>query len=163
MSAHHRGPRTLAVIAIFKFAKAALLVVVAIALFRLRHPQALAHFAAWLGALPVANGHEAVTRLVDWMLGLSAYRIEVFCAVVFVYATLYTVEGYGLWRDAEWAKYLTIVATSLFIPVELWEVLMHFTWLKLLALAINVAIVAYLVRLLRREHAQVAEASVARP
>jgi uncharacterized membrane protein (DUF2068 family) len=31
------------------------------------------------------------------------------------------VEGVGLWLDPLWAEYLTVIATSLLIPVELYE------------------------------------------
>ena len=67
------------------------------------------------------------------------------------YAVLYAVEGIGLWINARWAQYLTAISTSLFIPLELWQLGVHFTPMKLLALAINVAIVVYLVWLLRAE------------
>ena len=41
---HLHGPRTLALIAAFKFVKSVSLVVLAIVLIRLRHPDAGAHF-----------------------------------------------------------------------------------------------------------------------
>ena len=43
----------------------------------------------------------------------------------FLYALLYLVEGIGLLLKKHWAEYFTVVATGLFIPVEIWEV-----WLK---------------------------------
>jgi uncharacterized membrane protein (DUF2068 family) len=148
---HLHGPRTLALIAAFKFVKATLLVVLAIALFRLRHPEASAHFGAWLSALPVATGHEFVSRGIDRLLGLSPQTIGAFSLIALVYAALYAIEGFGLWLNARWAQYLTVISTSLFIPVEIWEMVRHFTPMKLLALVINIAIVAYLVWLLRAE------------
>ena len=148
---HLHGPRTLALIAAFKFLKSALLVALAIALFRLRHPDASAHFGAWLSTLPIATGHEFISRGIHWLLGLSSRTIGLFGGVVLGYATLYAVEGFGLWRNFRWAQYLTVISTSLFIPVEIWEMIMRFTPMKLLTLVINVAIVAYLVHLLRAE------------
>jgi uncharacterized membrane protein (DUF2068 family) len=148
---HLHGPRTLALIAAFKFVKAILLVVLAFALFHLRNPEASAHFGKWLSTLSVATGHEFVSRGIDRLLGLSPHTIGVFSAIALIYAALYAVEGFGLWLNVRWAKYLTVISTSLFIPVEIWEMIRHFTPMKLLALAINVAIVAYLVWLLRAE------------
>jgi len=151
---HLHGPRTLALIAAFKFVKATLLVVLAIGLFRLRNPEASAHFGAWLSTLPVATGHEFVSRGIDRLLGLSPHTIGVFSAIALFYAALYAVEGVGLWLNVRWAQYLTAISTSLFIPVEIWEMFRHFTPMKLLTLVINVAIVAYLVWLLRAEIAE---------
>jgi uncharacterized membrane protein (DUF2068 family) len=85
------------------------------------------------------------------VLGLSPHTFGVFSAVALTYATLYLIEGFGLWRGYRWAEFLTVISTSLFIPLEIWECLRHFTAMKLVGLAINVAIVAYLVYLLRMQ------------
>jgi uncharacterized membrane protein (DUF2068 family) len=145
------GPRTLALIAAFKFLKAALLIVLAIALFHLRDPDASEHFVGWLHRLPIATGHQLVTQLIEWLLGTTARTIGWFGAISLGYATLYGIEGFGLWRNAHWAEYLTVITTSLLVPVEIWELFHHATPMKGLALVINLAIVAYLVHLLRAE------------
>jgi uncharacterized membrane protein (DUF2068 family) len=151
MSSHRHGPRTLRIIAVFKFVKVALLVLLAIELFRLRRPDESAHLVAWLHALPIRSGHQLVGHAIEGILGMSARTIDLFSGIALGYAALYSVEGVGLWRHARWAEYLTVIATSLFIPVELWEIAARFSAMKVLALAINVAIVAYLVRLLREQ------------
>jgi uncharacterized membrane protein (DUF2068 family) len=148
---HLHGPRTLALIAAFKFAKSLLLVVLAIALFRLRHPEAIEAFAHWLGTLQIATGHESVGHAIRWILGIDPHTVALFAAIAIVYAILYAIEGYGLWENRNWAKYLTVISTCLFIPVELWEIFRHYTPMKVLALVVNILIVAYLVWLLRQE------------
>lgn len=149
MHPHLHGPRTLALIAAFKFLKSTLLVVLAILLFHLRHPEVSDHLVAWLRALPITTGHEFIGRAIHWWLGMSPQQINLFSAIALVYAGLYAIEGVGLWRNAQWGKYLTVITTSLLIPVEVWEMAVRFTGLKVLALVVNVAIVAYLVHLLR--------------
>ena len=156
---HLHGPRTLALIAAFKFVKSVSLVVLAIALLRLRHPDAGAHFREWLGTFPLATGHEFVDRAIGALLGMSTHTMGLIAAIALGYAVLYAVEGFGLWINARWAEYLTVISTSLFIPIELWQIAMHFTPVKLLALAINVAIVIYLVWLLRTQHSKEDHAS----
>ena len=148
---HLHGPRTLAAIAAFKFVKSLLLVVVAIGLFRLRHPEAIDAFAHWVGTLQIATGHEFVGRAIRWLVDIDAHTIALFGTIALVYATLYAIEGYGLWENRGWAKYLTVISTCLFIPVELWEMYRHFTPMKVVALIVNILIVAYLVWLLRQD------------
>ena len=46
-----------------------------------------------------------------------------------------------------YAKWFTVFATGSLIPVELYEAIHHFTWLKLAALIANILIVIYLVRI----------------
>jgi uncharacterized membrane protein (DUF2068 family) len=151
MSLHRHGSRTLRIIAAFKFVKVMLLVALAIELLRLRQPDESAHLVAWLRAFPITAGHELVSQAIQWVLGVSAHTITLFAAIALTYAALYTIEGVGLWLRARWAEYLTVIATSLFIPVELWEIGRHFTGMKVLALATNLAIVVYLVHLLRAQ------------
>jgi len=70
------------------------------------------------------------------------------------YGLLELVEGVGLWLDRLWAEYLTVIATSLIIPVEVYELVRKPTLLKAGGIAVNVAIVAYLAWLLRRRLAR---------
>ena len=60
------------------------------------------------------------------------------------YASLEAVEMVGLWLAKRWAEYLTFVATLAFVPLELYELVSSFGWLKLVTLLVNLAVVAYL-------------------
>jgi uncharacterized membrane protein (DUF2068 family) len=61
------------------------------------------------------------------------------------YALLQLAEGIGLWSLKRWGEYVAAVGTSVFLPLEIYELTGHITWLKLTALIINLALVAYLV------------------
>jgi uncharacterized membrane protein (DUF2068 family) len=61
------------------------------------------------------------------------------------YGLLEAVEGVGLWMAKRWAEYLTVVATAVFIPYEVYELTKSVTVTKAVAFAINVAAVVYLV------------------
>jgi uncharacterized membrane protein (DUF2068 family) len=76
--------------------------------------------------------------------------VRVVAVLALGYGLLELVEGTGLWLDQLWAEYLTVIATSLLIPLELYELVRHPTALKAGGLAVNVLIVAYLVQQLRR-------------
>jgi len=61
-----------------------------------------------------------------------------------LYAALEAVEMVGLWLAKRWAEYLTFVATTLLLPLEVYELTAGVSALKLIAFLINLAIVAYL-------------------
>ena len=63
------------------------------------------------------------------------------------YAVLFGIEGVGLWLGKHWAEWFTVIATGSLIPLELYETLYHFGWIKLATLVGNVAIIVYLVRI----------------
>ena len=60
------------------------------------------------------------------------------------YAALEGLEAVGLWLQKRWAEYLTLIATALFLPLEVWEIAHHVTPFKVIAFVINVAVVVYL-------------------
>jgi uncharacterized membrane protein (DUF2068 family) len=61
------------------------------------------------------------------------------------YAALEIVEGIGLWLLRRWGEYFAMVATSVLIPYEIYELVAKVTPLRLAAFLINVALVVYLV------------------
>jgi uncharacterized membrane protein (DUF2068 family) len=60
------------------------------------------------------------------------------------YGALQIVEGIGLWSLKRWGEYVAVVGTTLFIPLEIYEVTEKATWLKIVVLLINIAAVLYL-------------------
>lgn len=61
-----------------------------------------------------------------------------------VYGALQVAEGIGLWSLKRWGEYVAVVGTTLFIPLEVYEITEKVTWLKLVVLLINIAAVVYL-------------------
>jgi uncharacterized membrane protein (DUF2068 family) len=142
--------KALRAIAIYKFAKGVALLVLAVVAFHLVRTPSLDQFANWVEQLPLRGGHGIVLGWIDALLGLTPRKFELIGIGASIYAALFLVEGWGLWRRKRWAEYLTVFATASLIPFEAWEIHHHFTWLKVFALALNIAIVIYLWRIVRR-------------
>ena len=81
---------------------------------------------------------------------LTSTRLQLLALGAAAYAALHLVEAYGLWLGRRWAEWLTVVAGGFYIPFEVYELWIRASWLKAALLALNVAIVIYLVRELRR-------------
>ena len=54
-------------------------------------------------------------------------------------------EGVGLWLGQRWGEYFAMVATSVFLPYEVYDLTVKITWLRVGALVINLLLVVYLV------------------
>jgi uncharacterized membrane protein (DUF2068 family) len=142
--------RVLVAIAIFRFAKGALLAFVGITAFRLVDSSAAARARTWLEALPFATEHGLIRQVIVKIFSASRASKELAAMVAFGYATLFVVEGIGLWLEKLWAEYLTIVATASFIPFEIYEVVQHSSIVRIAVLVSNIVIVGYLVRHVRQ-------------
>jgi uncharacterized membrane protein (DUF2068 family) len=89
-------------------------------------------------------------KLIEKLHRLHAGTVFLTGIAAILYGVLETVEGVGLWLDALWAEYLTVIATSLLIPLEVYEVIHKPSIWKAAGIVVNLAIVAYLVWRLRK-------------
>jgi len=96
--------------------------------------------------LNLAAGHGLIVQLLLRVLVLigTFSHVTVLAIGAIVYALLEGTEGVGLAMRRRWAEYLTVIATGILIPYELYEVIHHVTLFKVGALLLNLAVVGYL-------------------
>jgi uncharacterized membrane protein (DUF2068 family) len=82
----------------------------------------------------------------------TAGRLKILTVALLGDALLSGVEGLGLRAGRWWAPWLVVTATALLLPWELWELFRHPAWGRMALLAINLAVVVYLLRSVIREH-----------
>lgn len=109
---------------------------------------------AWAESLPIGFSEHLVREALAQVSGIPAFRWRQLGLVSLVYASVFTVEGVGLWLERQWAEYLTIVTSSLLLPFEFIAVLHHATLVRSGVLIANAAIVAYLIVWTRRRRKQ---------
>ncbi|MGH3410152.1 MAG: DUF2127 domain-containing protein [Streptosporangiaceae bacterium] len=93
---------------------------------------------------PVSTSHSGIVHDLKDLFAVSITNLYLVGLAVALYAVMEGVEAVGLWLGRRWAEYLTFVATVVFVPYEVYELSKTVTALKVLALVINLAIVAYL-------------------
>src|SRR5213079_2143651 len=64
---------------------------------------------------------------------------------ILAYGALELLEAVGLWLMRRWGEYVAVVGTAVFLPLEVYELLDRVTWLRVLAFALNVFAVVYIV------------------
>jgi uncharacterized membrane protein len=87
----------------------------------------------------------AATYLLNQVAHLSAKGVVLIAVGSLFYGSLELLEAVGLLGRRRWAEYLVVVATGFGIPLEVREVIVHATLLRVALLVINVAVVIYLV------------------
>ena len=81
---------------------------------------------------------------IEKVLNAKASTLNLVAAFLMFYGLLQLVEGVGLWMLKRWGEYFAVVATSLFLPLEVYELTEKVTALRLGAFLLNLAAVAYL-------------------
>jgi uncharacterized membrane protein (DUF2068 family) len=90
--------------------------------------------------------HSRLLRLINESFAFDSRWLTLLAIGLALYALIELVESIGLWQGRRWGEYFAMVATSIFLPLEVWDLTRgHITWLKVGALAINLLLVIYLV------------------
>ena len=149
------APFTLRLIAGLALVKSVLFAVGCFGIFHLVSHDIDDTLTAWLSAIHLDPTGERLHKLIGSIAGTSLPQLKLIGFGTMFYAVLYAVEGVGLWFDRTWAEWLTVVGSSLLLPVELYEMFVHLTMLKTSVFVINAAVVWYLVVRLRRKRTTV--------
>jgi uncharacterized membrane protein (DUF2068 family) len=97
-----------------------------------------------VGGGPVQTSKTGILHDLDKLFTLKSSTLNLVGAGVVAYAVLEGVEAIGLWLQRRWAEYLTFIATTAFLPLEVFELTRTVSPLKITALIVNTAIVIYL-------------------
>lgn len=145
-----RQDRLLPWIAAERGVRSLLLIVLGIVL--ITHPHAnwaadIRDLASDSGLNPRGN---VVHKILEVVHKVPASDNVVFGVIALAYGVLEGAESYGLARRRVWGEWLTLVATSVLIVPEAWELARKVTVFKVAALIVNLLVVAYLYWRLRR-------------
>ena len=83
-------------------------------------------------------------RSIEKVLHAKPSTLNLIAVGLILYGALQLLEGIGLWSLKRWGEYVAVVGTTLFIPLEVYELTEKISWLKIVVLAVNVAAVLYL-------------------
>jgi uncharacterized membrane protein (DUF2068 family) len=138
-------------IALFKFTKAVLLLGFGVVALRLVHTDVAGLMGEWVPRVGFGPGSRFLGRLVVEAAKLTPNRIRDVGVGSLIYAALFLTEGIGLWLLKKWGEWMTIVITSSALPVEIWELFHHPHWGKVVLLVVNLALVGYLIYMVRKQ------------
>lgn len=148
---HDKG---LWLIAVMKLVKGVTLLAIAIGALHYLHHDMEDAVTNWLNVLRVDPDSRYLHRFIEKLMAVDDRQLRAISAGSFFYSALLLTEGVGLLMEKHWAEYFTIIATSSFLPLEVYEIFHHFRWGKVALLIVNLGIVAYLIWVLRRDHRQ---------
>jgi uncharacterized membrane protein (DUF2068 family) len=83
-------------------------------------------------------------RHIEQAFSLSPTTLAWIAAGVFAYAAIELIEAVGLWLITRWGEYFAVIATGVFLPLEIYEITEKVTAFRAIALVINIAAVIWL-------------------
>lgn len=153
---HDRG---LLLIGLFKLGKSILFFCIGVGAIHLLHKD----LGDVVMRVAMALKFDPESRFVGLLLNkvdlIDIHRLKLISLGTFAYSVVALTEGVGLVLEKVWAEYLTLTLTISFLPWELYELARRPNWFRLSLLIINLAVLAYLVWLLRRKKSATASNS----
>ncbi|HET6865733.1 MAG TPA: DUF2127 domain-containing protein [Solirubrobacteraceae bacterium] len=90
------------------------------------------------------SGHVGILGEFDKLFSLHSGTLRGLGIALLSYGLLEGVEAVGLWLTKRWAEYLTFLATTILLPLEIYEIIHKGTALKVIGFLVNLAVVVYL-------------------
>lgn len=149
-----RSALILRLFAVERFVRAIVLGVIAYEVWRLKYArssmeQAFDHAVPVVGSLLRGFGynvnHSRLVGFIQHAFTLNQRTLTWLALALVAYTIIEIAESTSLWLLRRWGEYFAMVATSAFIPYEIYELASKITTLRLLAFAINVLLVVYLI------------------
>ena len=91
-----------------------------------------------------STGHVGILHELDKLFAYRTGTLHAVGVALLAYAALEGIEAVGLWFGRRWAEYLTFVATTVLLPLEVYEIVNGGTVLKVIGFLINLMVVVYL-------------------
>lgn len=138
-------------------AKGALVLLAGMGLLSLIHRdiQVVAEHIVRFGHLNPASHYPKI--FIDAASRMTDARLWGLAAAAAVYSIVRFIEAYGLWHERLWAEWFAMIASGVYLPVEVYELARHWTWIKTAIFATNVAIVLYMLYAIRHPIEQARE------
>ena len=136
--------------AAFKLLKGLALVVLGIGALKLLHKDVAAVIEHWISVFRVDPHNHFIDLLFAKLSILDDRRLKEFSVGTFVYSAIFFTEGIGLALEKRWAECFTIITTSSLLPLEVYELAKRTSVGRGIALLVNLAVVVYLIFVLRR-------------
>jgi uncharacterized membrane protein (DUF2068 family) len=150
METSRKSRFVLRAIAAFRFAKAAVLLLAGAGILRLVHRDVGAAAERLVETMHLNPGNHYLLRAIARVSNLTPNQLREIGLAAFFYAGLFIIEGVGLWRLKRWGEWVTVVVTGSLLPFEFISVWRHPEIPKIAVLVANLAIVAYLIWMIRR-------------
>lgn len=99
---------------------------------------------------PLANqigwntDNSKILHRIDQAFSLSPTTLAWVATAIFAYAAIELIEAVGLWLITRWGEYFAVIATGIFLPLEIYEITEKVTAFRAVALLINIAAVVWL-------------------
>ncbi len=141
---HRHDEAGLRIVAIFEATKGAVVILAGLGLLALIHHDVQNVAENIVRHLHLNPAMHFPRIFIDAAAAMTNARLWALALTAMLYSAIRFVEAYGLWRRQVWAEWFGILSGGLYLPVEIYELTVSFTVVKISILVANLIIVGWL-------------------
>jgi len=149
---HRRQRRVLRTVAFVEFLKGIFVLFMGLSALMLVHRDVWLIAESLLALLHINSDRHFALVFLDFADNVTDARLWAAAQIAFAYSALRFTEAYGLWNERAWAEWVAFISGTLLLPLEIRELLRGVTLLRSGLFLGNLAIVFYMLYLLRAAH-----------
>jgi uncharacterized membrane protein (DUF2068 family) len=141
-----RGNRGIRLVALLEAAKGAVVITAGFGLMALIHRDVQAVAEDVVRHLHINPAQHFPHIFLDAAAAASDARLWAMAMAAMLYAIVRFAEAYGLWREQTWAEWFGIISGALYLPLEIYELTVRVSAIKVSVLLVNLVVVGCLTR-----------------
>jgi len=128
-------------VAVFEAVKGALVLGAGFGLLRLLHKNAHMIALEFITHIHLNPAQKYPKIFIDLAGNITDHKLWFFASLALIYSAFRFIEGYGLWKEKTWAEWLAVVSGTIYLPVEIYEIWVKISFVRIFALTANIVVV----------------------
>ncbi|RPI06607.1 MAG: DUF2127 domain-containing protein [Ignavibacteriae bacterium] len=146
---HQTSKKILKLLSLFEAAKGLLVLLVGAGLLTFIHQNTQQQAAEIVRLLHLNPARHYPEIFITTLTNLGNVQFWMLSASALLYSLIRFAEAYGLWNDRLWAIWFGVASGGLFLPMELYELSEHITFIRIALFLLNIVLVFFLFRMIR--------------
>ena len=146
-----RLQKSIHAVAVFEALKGAVVLAVGFGLLELLHKDAHRIACDFIAHIHLNPAQKYPKIFIDLANDITDSTLWLFAGLALIYSAFRFIEGYGLWKEKTWAEWLAVISGTIYLPVEIYEIWVKISLIRIFALTANIVVVGLIGYVLLRK------------
>lgn len=128
-------------VAVFEFSKGVTVLLAGLGVLSLLNNKIQNKFEDFVSGFNYSPHGKITSSIYDAITHPQNSVLILIASFAILYSSLRFAEGYGLWREANWAKWIGLVSSLIYLPYEFYDLLKHPGIFPVIFITINLIVI----------------------
>lgn len=136
-----KSEKSLKTIAVFEFSKGILVLLAGFGVLSLLNDNIQNKFEDFIGQFNYSPRGKITSSIYGAITHPQDSLLIIIASFAILYSSLRFAEGYGLWHQANWAKWIGLISSLIYLPYEIYDLVKHPGVLPVIFIFINLVVI----------------------